>query len=198
MKALVTAIILSAMLTVAGNAKESLKAQSIHKTQEIKKIKVTGNLIVYLVQSQQEEVTIDEGNANDISVKQLGNTLSITSDEKTHGVVTVYFKNIFRVDASNSSSLISNGTLHLDNLQIFLDDQATALIKAETQSLYTVTDGHSKLELKGATREHISQTYGDSELKTRNFIAQTTRQPQESGMIARKESNAGNIQGTVR
>lgn len=199
MKALVTALILSAMLTLAGNAKESLKAESIDNTKEIKKIKVTGNLIVYLVQSQQEQVTIDEGDANEISVKQFGNTLTITANEKTYGVVTVYFKDIFRVDASNSSAVISRGTLQMDNLQILLHDQARARIKAETKSLYTVTADHSKLELKGITREHISQTYGNSELKTRNFIARTTRRLQESRMIAGKEGTANAAaQGAVR
>jgi len=198
MKALVTAIILSTMLTVAGTAKESVKAEVPVIRQDIKKIRVTGNLIVYLVQGHREEVTIDEGDPEEISVKQAGNTLSITADENTQGVVTVYFKDIFRVDASNASTILSTGTLHMDYLQVLLKDNARATIKADTRSLYTVTDGNSKLQLRGSATEHIVQTYGSSELKFKHFIAQTTKQVHDNEMLARKESTAIPAKGNMR
>jgi hypothetical protein len=198
MKALVTAIIFSTMLSVAGTAKESFKAESANISPDIKKITVKGNTVVYLIQSEREQVTIEQGDLNDVSIKQVGNTLVISSDKKDAAIVTVYFKSIYRVDASNTSTVISVGKLTIDYLQVLLKDSATARIKADTRSLYTVTDGHSKLELIGTTQEHILQTNENSKLKFRNFLAQTTKRVQEAEMIAGKDISPSLFRISVR
>lgn len=188
MKTLVTAIILSAMLSVAGNAKERFKTESVSISNDVKKITVTGNTIVYLVQSETDHVAIEQGDAQDITVKQIGHTLSIGSDTNEPAIVTVYFKDIYRVDASGNATVISVGKLDLAYLQILLKDKAEARIKADTRSLYTVTDGLSRLELIGTTLEHIVQTSEGSRLKVKNFLAGTTRRMQNGEMMA----NGGN------
>ena len=48
-----------------------------------KKIVVQGNAKVFLVQSNKEWVSVEESDMNKISVKQMGNTLTVSSTEKT-------------------------------------------------------------------------------------------------------------------
>ncbi|SEA17152.1 hypothetical protein SAMN05443550_102189 [Pedobacter hartonius] len=186
------------MLSVAGTAKERFKAESADTVPDIKKITVKGNTVVYLVQSQKEQVTIDEGDPKNVSVKQFGNTLVISSDEKDPVIVTVYFKNIYRVDAYNTSTVLSNGKLKANNLQILLRDTAMAWIKTDTQSLYTVTDGHSKLALSGTAKEHILQTQDGSTLNSKHFIALVTKKVQNEEMIARRELSSSGSTSTIR
>jgi hypothetical protein len=159
---------------------------------------VKGNTVVYLIQSEREHVTIEQGDLNDVSIKQIGNTLIISSDKKEAAIVTVYFKDIYRVDASNMSTVISVGKLNIDYLQVLLKDNATARIKADTKSLYTVTDGRSKLELIGSTQEHILQTNENSKLKFKNFLAQSTKRVQEAEMIAGRDISPSFSRTSVR
>jgi len=189
MKKLATAIILWSSVIIASAAEKSTPINSLSDTTntDFKKVMVSGNAIVYFVQSRKDQVTIDDADPATVFIKQVGHKLTIFSDQKTPAIVTVYFKDIYRIEAADKAIVRSAGKINLDNLQVLLRDDAAARIKAYTKSLYTVVDGEAKLELLGTTAEHISNVEGRATLDVKNFIAQNTRQNEEEEVVARTE-----------
>ncbi|MDO7744198.1 MAG: DUF2807 domain-containing protein [Pedobacter sp.] len=141
---------------------------------DIKKVIVTGNTKVLLVQNTKEYVTVDAVDLDKVSLKQVGNTLTINSSESNPVTVTVYVKDLYRIDASDKASVNTSGNFNLTNLQIMLKDDAKARVKATTESLYTVIDGHANLELIGTSANHISKMAGIATIDTDKFAAVKT------------------------
>jgi len=141
---------------------------------DIKKVIVTGNTTVLLVQNTKEYVTVDAVDLDKVSLKQVGNTLTINSSESNPVTVTVYVKDLYRIDAADKASVKTSGNFNLTNLQIMLKDEAKARVKATTASLYTVIDGHAKLELIGTSAHHISKMAGIATIDTDKFAALKT------------------------
>ncbi|WP_158798688.1 GIN domain-containing protein [Pedobacter sp. L105] len=172
--AVMTALVLSSSVLTSVAAEKNRAFKVTTANDEIKKIIVTGNTKVYLVQSNTESVTMDENDIDKVSVKQIGNELHISSSEASPVAVTVYVKDIFRVDAANTSVVKTVGTFNLKYLQVILRDDAVARIKANTESLYTVTDGRGNLELLGSTAKYTLKTNGIAKLNTNKFDAKAT------------------------
>ena len=141
---------------------------------DIKKVIVTGNTKVLLVQNTREYVTVDAVDLDKVSLKQVGNTLTINSSESNPVTVTVYVKDLYRIDAADEASIKTSGNFNLTNLQIMLKDDAKARVKATTESLYTVIDGHANLELIGTSANHISKMAGIATIDTDKFAAVKT------------------------
>jgi len=178
--AAMTAILLSASVLTSTAAVKSGEFKMMIANQEIKKVIVTGNTKVFLVQSSTEWVSMDEGDLNKVSVKQIGNELHISSTESSPVSVTVYVKDLFRIDASNAVEVRTVGKFNLKYLQLILKDEAVARVKANTESLYTVINDHANLELLGSTGNHILKTDGVATLNTEKFAAvQTNIVPSE-------------------
>lgn len=141
---------------------------------DIKKVIVTGNTKVLLVQNTKEYVTMDNLDLEKVSLKQVGNTLTISSSESSPVTVTVYVKDLYRIDAADKSNVSTSGNFNLTNLQVMLKDDAIARIKATTSSLYTVIDGRANLELIGTSDSHISKMAGVATIDTDKFAALKT------------------------
>lgn len=180
-----TAVVLSSSVLTSVAAEKSRELKVMTANNEIKKVIVTGNTKVFLVQSKTEYVTMEEGDMDKVTVKQIGNELRISSSEKSPVTVTVYVRDIFRVDASNTCVVKTIGTFNLKYLQLILKDDAVARIKANTESLYTVINGHSNLELLGSTGKHILKHNGIGKLNADKFAAlETHREPTEDVMAS--------------
>jgi len=141
---------------------------------DIKKVIVTGTTRVLLVQNTREYVTMDALDLEKVSIKQDGNTLTINSSASNPVTVTVFVKDLYRIDASDKSDVRTSGNFSLTNLQVMLKDEAKARIKATTESLYTVIDGQAKLELIGTSAHHISKMAGIATIDTDKFAAVKT------------------------
>ena len=141
---------------------------------DIKKVIVTGNTRVLLVQNTREYVTMDALDLEKVSIKQDGNTLTINSSASNPVTVTIFVKDLYRIDASDKSDVRTSGNFSLTNLQVMLKDEAKARIKATTESLYTVIDGQAKLELIGTSAHHISKMAGIATIDTDKFAAVKT------------------------
>lgn len=177
-----TAVVLSATVLASTAAEKVNHPTAVAAVNpDIKKLLVTGNIRVFLVQSDREWVSLDQEDTGKVSVKQIGHTLTISSSEKSPVSVTVYVKDLYRVDASDQAVVKTIGKLNVKNLQIMLRDNATARIKANTESLYTVVNNHANLELLGATAIHIVKTDGIAIVNTNKLVAVTTNhEPQET------------------
>ena len=141
---------------------------------DIKKVIVTGTTRVLLVQNTREYVTMDALDLEKVSIKQDGNTLTINSSASNPVTVTVFVKDLYRIDASDKSDVRTSGNFSLTNLQVMLKDEAKARIKATTESLYTVIAGQAKLELIGTSAHHISKMAGIATIDTDKFAAVKT------------------------
>ncbi|WP_158798689.1 GIN domain-containing protein [Pedobacter sp. L105] len=179
-----TAVVLSSSVLTSVAAVKSRELKVMTANNEIKKVIITGNTKVFLVQSKTEYVTMEEGDMDKVTVKQIGNELRISSSEKSPVTVTVYVRDIFRVDASNTCVVKTLGTFKLKYLQLILKDEAVARIKANTESLYTVINGHSNLELLGSTGKHILKHNGIGKLNTDKFAAVETHQEPTEDVMA--------------
>ncbi|MET1057024.1 MAG: DUF2807 domain-containing protein [Pedobacter sp.] len=189
MKKLATAILIWLTISTAYAAEKMNSAPHLQDTvnHDFKRVILTGNTIVYFVQSHTDQVTIDEGDPRDISITQIGNKLRISSSKTVPVIVTVYFKNIYRIEAFDQAVVRSAGKVNLINLQLMFNDEAEGRFKANTSSLYTVTNGQSKLELTGKTDRLIS--VGNPNLEMKNFTAKTSEEKSPVEMVARWESD---------
>jgi hypothetical protein len=156
LKTLLTATLLSATVLTINAAEKSSPFEMVSSVKpEVKKVIVTGNTRVTLVQSSREWVSMDNDDLDKVTVKQVGNALTINSSAVNPVEVTVYVKNLFRIDASDESSVTTQGKLNVPYLQVMLKDHATARIRTNTQSLYSIINDRSELELVGTTTKHV-------------------------------------------
>jgi hypothetical protein len=175
---LATVFTLNASAATVDNPLATGKTATVnfgHATADIKKLIVTGNTKVILVQSKNEFVTMDSTDLQKVSVQQIGNALTISSNERNPIVVTVYVKNPYRIDASGKADVRTMGKFDLVNLQVMLKDEATAKVKANTQSIYTVINDQANLQLIGTTGKHIYEISDISQMNTAKFAATETQ-----------------------
>lgn len=142
---------------------------------------VTGNARVYLIQSDAESVDLDQEDLKKVSIYKIGNELHIGSSGLSPVTVMVYVKDIFRIDASNTSVVKTEDRLKVDYLQVMLKDNAVAKINIVTKSLYTEIEDQTRLELTGSANEHIVSLNGHAKLESVKFAALVTSLKPEAG-----------------
>jgi len=176
-----TAIVLSATVFSSIAAEKVVPVKQASAKMDIKRVIVQGNTKVLLVQSNNEWVSVEDSGLDKISVKQIGNTLTISSSEETPITVTVYVRDLYRISVLDNAEVRTVGTLNLEYLQVILRDHAVAHIKAKTESMYTDMDGEGSLYLAGATESHTMKNSGIGNLKTEKLAAlKTENLPVES------------------
>jgi len=166
-------ILLASVFSLTATA-ATVTAEMGINNQDIKKVIITGNTKVILIQGPKEHVTMDELDLEKVSLKQVGNTLTISSNESSPVTVFVYVKDIYRIDASDNSSVRTSGNFNLENLQVMLKDDASARVKATTGSLYTTINDRAKLELIGTSESHVSRLAGVAKMDIDQFAAVNT------------------------
>jgi putative autotransporter adhesin-like protein len=136
------------------------------------RITITGNVTVILSQESKEKVTVDSDvNRTNVSVMRKGYTLMINSAAAERVTIYVSVKELQRIDASNEVVVKTAGKINVQHLQIFLKDQASAEVNANTESLYTYIRGNANLRLSGSTQDHIVLKDGISKLTLQDFVA---------------------------
>ena len=166
-------ILLASVFSLTATAATFTAEMGINN-QDIKKVIITGNTKVILIQGPKEHVTMDELDLEKVSLKQVGNTLTISSNESSPVTVFVYVKDIYRIDASDNSSVRTSGNFNLENLQVMLKDDASARVKATTGSLYTTINDRAKLKLIGTSESHVSRLAGVAKMDIDQFAALKT------------------------
>ncbi|MFA4867574.1 MAG: DUF2807 domain-containing protein [Pedobacter sp.] len=170
-----TVIVLStsAFTSVAANQSEIFSELST--TIDFNKVVITGNVNVELIQSEKQRVVIYEAyNKNLTTVTQKGDKLFINSKEDEPIHITVYVKDLQRIDASNRVSVITRGRFASNVLQVFLQDNAKAYVSGDIGSLYTLVKDRSQLKLKGTSKDHVSVKSKVAKLNTVQFASLKT------------------------
>lgn len=153
-KSLMAALVLSASIfssNVMAGEKQPVKMSA---PKNFDKVVVNGNVEVTLIQSGTEGVSYTDDNTGNVKVIQDGSALKITSTNNSPAKITVYVKNIYRVQASDNAVVKTEGKLNVKYLQVFLTGNAVAKINSKTESLYTVMEGNADLKLSGDTQNH--------------------------------------------
>jgi hypothetical protein len=136
------------------------------------RIEVTGNVTVIISQKSKEAVTVDgDFNRADVSIKRRGYTLVINSAATEPLTINVSVMELQRIDASNEVVVKTAGKINVQHLQVFLKDEASAEVNANTESLYTYIKGNANLKLSGSTQDHIVLKDGISKLILQDFVA---------------------------
>jgi len=174
-KSVLAAIILTSAIfstNVMAGEKQPVKMSA---PKNISQVIVSGNVEITLIQGQKESVSYNDDNNGTVKVIQDGHALKITSVDGNIAKITVYVKNIYRVQASENAVVKTTGKLDTKYLQLFLKGDAVAEINSNTESLYTVIEGRADLKLSGATQEHILVMGSTPKLNLDRFAALKTQ-----------------------
>lgn len=178
----------AALLTISSvnvNAAVKLPAmESLTLKTDVKKVVVKGNVRVTLMQGNREWVTMDENDMDKVSVSQFGDILTISSNETEPINVIVHVNDIYRIDASDNAVVNTQGNLKLQNLQIFLRDQAVARVNTVTESLYTLVDNDANLVLRGSTESHTVNYAALNNVNMTKFTAAKTNKVGQINFLA--------------
>jgi hypothetical protein len=184
LKSSLVAVILSASLFSLNASAATVNFDKSNPDNEIKKLVVSGNTNVLLVQSHSQAVKMDDQDMSKVSVKQIGHTLTISSNESQPVNVIVYVNDIYRIDASDKAVVNTAGKFNVTDLQIMLKDDAKVRVKTNTKSIYTVVNDHANLKLIGTTENHISHTNKLAKVDVNKFAASNTQMVSSPTAIA--------------
>lgn len=187
-----TAIVLSTSALTSNAASPVTNLAAISSNIDFNKVVVKGNVHVELVQADKQRVIIyEEFNKNLTTVVQKGDKLFINSNEDQPITIVVYVKNLQRIDASNTATVITKGKFSAEALQVFLKDNARADVNATASSLYTYVIDNSALKLRGTSTDHLSVKGKVAKLKMEEFAAvnTTTKALDEESTVTAAKSN---------
>lgn len=121
------------------------------KLQDFKKITIDGNVSVTLVSSNNFGIIYDDENSGNAKVLQKGNSIRITGLTKQVTAVTIYVKDIYRIEASDNVTIKTNGKLRTQYLQVYLRDNANAELEVNNNGMQAQLKGNSSIRLSGKT-----------------------------------------------
>ncbi len=160
----------------------------------IKKIEASGNVEVYVTSGDQDAVKVLENYYTQTGLVQEENgVLRITSYNTDKLMVMVTVKDLSEVKATNGALIKSNGTLSAIQLNVNLDNNATAELKLDVFAASVTATGHAKAELSGSVADYDlnyshSSTVNSTELATisgtEKVIAHKTAATTEDGSDA--------------
>ena len=148
--AALTAVVLtsSAMTTFAT---EQVATELVAPSAEgFNKIWVSGNVKIVLTQGDKPSVIgTSNYDSTKTSVQSKGQTLYINSMESGQVTLNITVKDLQRVEAYGQSVVVTSNNFDVKNLQLFLNQSATAKIRTTVGSLYTIVKDNAVLKLNG-------------------------------------------------
>nr|WP_121269157.1 DUF2807 domain-containing protein [Pedobacter schmidteae] len=173
----------SSMTTLAANRIENVKP-----TAGFNKIWVSGNVKLVLTQSAHEGIFVDENfNKEKTSILGKGQTLYINSMESSQVVIKISMKDLQRIEAAGSSTVVTSDKFDVKCLQVILSQSATAKIKAIAGSLYTNVSDEARLKMTGVTDQHTSIASNVNNVKLDNLLSLSTRKPSSDVILAAEQ-----------
>jgi len=170
--AALTTIILGTASVVANAKDINNSFTNLTSVKNINKIKISGNVKLILIQDGNESVQVyDNYYAKNALVQQQNGELRISSFGKEALTVIAHVNNISSIEASNTSSIKTAGNFNLLNLNVVLNDGASADIKANTVNLKTNINGTANLTLSGSTENYNAVLGSIAKVSMNDFIA---------------------------
>ncbi|WP_199119509.1 GIN domain-containing protein [Pedobacter sp. ASV28] len=172
----ILALALTSSTVYANNsANSNLNIRTYEENQTAKKVIISGNVEVTLVQdAESKKLYTNDGTAK-ARVYSTDDAIYVSSKKSGETAkITLYVGNISRIDIEGNAVVNTKNTLNLQYLQIILKDNAKADISSKTESLYTKLVNESSLKLNGTTGTHAISTNELATLNTKNFKAAKT------------------------
>ena len=160
----------SAMTTFAAEPVTTEVVAS--KLPAFNKIWVSGNVKVVLTQGDKQSVAgTSNFDANKTSVMSKGQTLYINSMESGQVTINITVKDLQRVEAYGQSVVVTSNNFNVKNLQLFLNQSATAKIKTTAESLYTIVKDDAVLKLNGTAGQSTMVATNMKNVKMADFAS---------------------------
>ena len=183
--AALTAVVLtsSAMTTFAAEpVVTELTAPSV---EGFNKIWVSGNVKIVLTQGDKQSVVgTSNYDSTKTSVLSKGQTLYINSMESGQVTLNITVKDLQRVEAYGQSVVVTSNNFDVKNLQLFLNQSATAKIKTTAGSLYTVVKDNAVLKLNGTADKSIMIASNMKNVKLGDFASLRSESYASEAMMA--------------
>lgn len=191
----VTAVLFtsSVMTALASDSVPVPVTSATSSLKNINRIWVSGNVKIVLTQGEKESVIGAENyDATKTSVSSNGKTLYINSMETSQVTLNITVKDLERIEAYGQSVVITNNNFDVKNLQLFLNQSATARIKTTATSLYTVVKDDAVLKLNGTAAESTLIASNAKNVKLGDFVSLKSVS-YASGTIMDAETTAMNL-----
>lgn len=168
-------LVLTTSAFSAPALEKNSKSVEIATVKTFKRIKVSGNVEITLIQKSNIDVQYAYDNYGTAKVIQKGDLLNITSADNNLTKLVIYVDDLYRIEATDHVVIKTEGKLNTQFLQIFLKGNAHAEIKTNTQGLYTVLSDNADLKLSGATELHTLAMGNQQTLTMDKFAALKTK-----------------------
>ncbi len=150
-----TTIFITSSIGLTSVSAQEKNVVKISAPTNVKRIAVKGNVEIILVQRNIEGVTYANDNIGTAKIIQDRDLLQINSVDQNPVKLTLYVKELYRIEAFENAIVKTEGKLKTKYLQVFLFGSAHADLNTDTEGLYTVIKENSDLKLSGATNDHI-------------------------------------------
>ena len=170
--AALTAVLFTSSVMTTFAAEPVPVTATTSSLKNINRIWVSGNVKIVLTQGDNESV-VGAGNydAEKTSVRSNGQTLYINSMETGLVTLNITIKDLQRIEAYGQSIIVTNNNFDVQNLQLFLNQSATAKIKTTAASLYTIVKDDAVLKLNGTAAESTMVAANVKNLKLTDFVS---------------------------
>jgi len=180
----------SAMTTFA--AEPIVSAVTTPSVGSFNKIWVSGNVKIVLTQGDKPSVIgTNNYDATKTSVLSKGQTLYINSMESGQVTLNITVKDLQRVEAYGQSLVVTSNNFDVKNLQLFLNQNATAKIKTTAGSLYTVVKDNAVLKLNGTAETSTVVASNRRNVKLNDFASLKSESYSNEAIMATAVANNG-------
>jgi hypothetical protein len=147
--------------SIAAKADDTYNTSTVISTvKHIKKIAVSGNVELILIQDVADQVKVyNDYYANNALIQEKDGLLRISSYNRAKLTVVVHVKNLGAIELEGKSTVKTYGSFYLLDLDIALRDQAKADMNINTTQLTVNVGDDAQLSLAGTAEEFTDKTH---------------------------------------
>ena len=171
-----------------------LNAQS-KNVDSFNSIEVSGSISAELVQSKEEKVEykITKGDADNLVIKNKGNSLIVTTKGKlfngaqTSAKVVIYYKSLMDLEVSSGCTVSVKDHLKADKFHLVVSSGSTCSMAITTDILDLEVSSGSTITLDGSGERADIEVSSGSSLRAPDFVLQDVNVEVSSGSSAQLE-----------
>lgn len=189
------------VLIVVSGAKKVTAAENLSVMTELKdntpidKIAVKGNVEVFITQGEHQSITVYDNYYGKNALTQIEDgTLRISSYEDKKLSVWVTVKDLKSIEAADKANIYGINEFKVLDLNITLENEATANVKLDTYQLHSQISGSSKLILKGNTVHQTVSATDDANIDVSKFVSNS----EELNLNKQASITLGNKKNTLK
>jgi hypothetical protein len=189
------------VLIVVSGTKKVTAAENLSVMTELKdntpidKIAVKGNVEVFITQGEHQSITVYDNYYGKNALTQIEDgTLRISSYEDKKLSVWVTVKDLKSIEAADKANIYGINEFKVLDLNITLENEATANVKLDTYQLHSQISGSSKLILKGNTVHQTVSATDDANIDVSKFVSNS----EELNLNKQASITLGNKKNTLK